>query len=152
MDNDRSIVPTLCRKALVYELEDTHRKELLNSELLYITNDILQTCKYIIYFGTIEYTESVKGEEKKKYYHLDGITYIGQINSKKQRHGMGITHFSPLFLKNNNCDYKRYVGEYSNDYLHGMGEFEYINHSLYVGEWNKNKKEGRGSDTDESII
>lgn len=144
MDKDLSIIPALRRKALVYELEEKQKEELLANELLYITNDILQTCKYIIYYGTIEYTELINGEEKKKYYHLDGITYIGQINSKKQRHGMGITYFSSLHAKNNNCDYERYTGEYSNDNKNGIGELEYRDHTLYIGEWKKNKKDGYG--------
>ena len=144
MGKYESIIPALRRKTLVYELEDKHKEELLNNELLYITNYVLHECKYIVYYGTIEYIEEINGKNVKNNYNLDGMTYIGQINSKKQRHGMGITYYSSKFSKNNNCDNKHYIGEYKNDNKHGLGELEYHDHSLFIGEWKKNKKEGLG--------
>jgi hypothetical protein len=58
---------------------------------------------------------------------------------------MGITYYSSKFSKNNNCDNKCYMGKYKNDNKHGIGELEYRDHSLFIGEWKKNKKDGLAS-------
>ena len=144
MGKDESIIPALRRKTLVYELEDKHKEELLKNELIGSIDNILPLCKYIVYYGTIEYTEEIKGTKEKKNYNLDGMTYIGQINSKKQRHGAGITYYSSTYAKNNYCESKHYIGEYKNDYKHGIGELEHRDSSLFIGEWKKNKRHGIG--------
>lgn len=144
MGKDESIIPALRRKTLVYKLEDKHKEELLKNELIDSIDNILPLCKYIVYYGTIEYIEEINGKNVKKNYNLDGMTYIGQINTKKQRHGAGITYYSSTYAKNNCCESKHYIGEYKNDYKHGIGELEYRNHSLFIGEWKKNKRHGLG--------
>jgi hypothetical protein len=37
-----------------------------------------------------------------------------------------------------------YKGSFSNGNLEGLGQFQYLNGSIYEGEWRENKKHGRG--------
>jgi hypothetical protein len=140
MYKDEFIIPHLYKYTSVYDLSENHKNELLKYNLIDDVHYTLDLVRYVVYYGTIEYTIN----KQTKYFNLDGMTYIGEINYKNQRHGIGITSYSSYFTKNNNYNEKKYIGQYAYDNKHGIGKINFWDNSLFIGDWNKNKRDGYG--------
>ncbi|CAF0874334.1 unnamed protein product [Didymodactylos carnosus] len=64
-----------------------------------------------------------------------GVTYVGQVNEKNQKHGYGKL-VSPGKME--------YSGQFCNDEIHGFGKMKHANGTKYEGEYKHNLMDGRG--------
>ena len=87
--------------------------------------------------------------------------YFGAVNERGTPHGLGTLRFSSGFyrgafqngLRHGSglmiaiTDGKKtvYDGNFADDLFQGLGKFTYSNGDEYIGQWNKNLKEGEGT-------